>query len=117
MSHLLIVTRPSLVAGFHLSGVEAFAAQDVASAQELIGGWLDEGEQGLLAIDEDYLAHMDTDFIKRLQAATHLPHLAIPGEGWPGPESSRRTRIAAMIRRAIGFHITFRGEEHEVDQG
>jgi vacuolar-type H+-ATPase subunit F/Vma7 len=117
MSHLLIVTRPSLVAGFYLSGVEAFAAQDVESAQELIGGWLDNGEEGLLAIDEDFLAHMDPAFIKRLQAATRLPHLAIPGEGWLGPESSRRYRIAEMIRRAIGFHITFRGAENEVNQG
>jgi len=30
-----------------------------------------------------------------------------------GPEASRRHRIAEMIRRAIGFHITFKGEEAE----
>lgn len=117
MSHLLIVTRPSLVAGFHLAGVDAHAAKDVESAQALIGSWLDEGEEGLLAIDEDLLAHMDPVFIKRLRAATHLPHLAIPGEGCVGAESSRRQRIADMIRRAIGFHITFKGEENEVNQG
>jgi vacuolar-type H+-ATPase subunit F/Vma7 len=36
MSSLLVVTRPALVTGFHLAGVEAFGVDDVESAQELI---------------------------------------------------------------------------------
>jgi hypothetical protein len=28
-----------------------------------------------------------------------------------GPEVSQRHRITTMIRRAIGFHITFKGEQ------
>lgn len=115
MSRLLVVTRPSLVAGFHLTGVDAFPAQDVESAQELIGGWLDTGEEGLLAIDEGLLERMEPAFLKRLQASAHLPYLAIPGGRPLGPESSRRHRIAEMIRQAIGFHITFKGEEAEVN--
>ena len=115
MSHLLIVTSPTLVAGFQLTGVEAFPAEDVESAQALIGGWLDSGEEGLLAIDEGLLAGLEPAFIKRLEAAAHLPYLTIPG-GWPSsPAVSRRHRIAEMIRRAIGFHITFKGEESEAD--
>lgn len=114
MSRLLILTRPNLVAGFHLAGVDAFAAEDAESAQELISGWLEDGEEGLLAIDEGLLAHMEPGFIKRLGAAPHLPYLAIPGTGKIGAEVSRRHRIADMIRRAIGFHITFKGEEAEV---
>jgi vacuolar-type H+-ATPase subunit F/Vma7 len=113
MSRLLILTRPNLVAGFRLAGVDAFAAEDTESAQELISGWLENGEQGLLAIDEGLLAHMEPNFIKRLGDAPHLPHLAIPGTGEMRPEISRQHRIAAMIRRAVGFHITFKGEEAE----
>lgn len=116
MSHLIIVTRPALAAGFHLAGVEAFAAEDVESAQELISGWLEEGEEGLLAIDEGLLAHMEPAFIKSLGAAPYLPYVSIPGGRLVGPEISRRHRIAEMIRRAIGFHITFKGEEAEVDE-
>jgi vacuolar-type H+-ATPase subunit F/Vma7 len=113
VSRLLILTRPNLVVGFHLAGVDAFAGEDVESAQELISGWLEDGEDGLLAIDEGLLAHMEPAFIKRLGAAPHLPYLAIPGTGEIGPEISRRHRIAEMIRRAIGFHITFKGAEAE----
>ena len=110
MSRLLILTRSNLVTGFHLAGVEAFAAEDVESAQELINGWLEDSEEGLLALDEGLLTHMEPGFVKRLGAAPHLPYLAIPGTGEQGPEFSRRHRIADMIRRAIGFHITFKGE-------
>ncbi|MEW6568955.1 MAG: hypothetical protein AB1449_12475 [Chloroflexota bacterium] len=111
MSRLLVVTRPSLAAGFRLAGVEVHGAGDVETAQELIGGWLDAGEEGLLAIDDGLLARMDPAFRKRLQAAEHLPYLAIPGGEPLGPEASRRHQIGEMIRRAIGFHVIFRGEE------
>jgi vacuolar-type H+-ATPase subunit F/Vma7 len=111
MSQLFIITRPSLVTGFHLAGVDAYGAKDVETAQELIAEWLNAGEVGLLAIDDGLLAHMDRTFLRRLDAYENLPYLAIPGGQPLGPEASCRHRIAALIRRAIGFHITFKGEE------
>jgi len=116
MSRLLILTRPSLAPGFQLAGVDAYGAEDVESAQEMIAGWLDSGEAGLLAIDDGLLSRMDQDLVKRLEAAEQLPFIVIPGGGALGPEASRRHRIAELIRRAIGFHITFKGEEVEGSQ-
>lgn len=116
MSRLLVVTRPALVQGFHLAGVEAYGAEDVESAQELIENWLKAGEIGLLAIDDGLLERMDPVFIRRLETSDRLPFLAIPGGQPLGPEASRKHRIAEMIRRAIGFHITFKGEETEVSE-
>lgn len=111
MSRLFVLTRPNLVAGFHLAGVDAFAVEDAERAQELIGGWLKDGEEGLLAIDEGLLPQMEPGFVKRLGAAPHLPYLPIPGTGEMGREISPRHRIADLIRRAIGFHITFKRKE------
>jgi vacuolar-type H+-ATPase subunit F/Vma7 len=111
MSRLLVITRPELVIGFHLAGVDAYAVADVESAQELIAEWLEEGETNLLAIDDGLLARMDPAFINRLESRERLPYLAIPGGQPLGPEASRSYRIAEIVRRAIGFHITFRGEE------
>lgn len=113
MSRLLIVTRPALLPGFRLAGVDAYAAEDVETAEEYIKTWLDSGEVGLLAIDDGLIAHMDRALLGRLAAADHLPYLMIPGGGPLGPGVSRRHRIAEMIRKAIGFHITFKGEERE----
>ena len=55
MSRLLVVTRPALVHGFELAGVDAYGVEDVESAQELIESWLITGEIGLLAIDDGLL--------------------------------------------------------------
>ena len=113
MSRLLVVTRPSMVTGFHLAGVDAYGVEDVESAQELISTWLESGEVGLLAIDDGLLTRMEPAFIKRLESTEQVPYLAIPGGQPLGEEASRRRRIAQTIRQAIGFHITFRGEQME----
>lgn len=111
MSQLFVITRPGLVPGFQLAGVDAHGVEDVETAQELIEKWMIAGEVGLLAIDDGLLAHMDATFLQRLASSENLLFLAIPGGGALGPEASQRHRIATLIRRAIGFHITFKGEE------
>jgi vacuolar-type H+-ATPase subunit F/Vma7 len=111
MSRLLVITRPELVAGFHLAGVDTYGVADVESAQELIADWLDEEEVNLLAIDDGLLTRMDPAFINRLESREHLLYLAIPGGQLLGPEASRSYRIAEIVRRAIGFHIAFIGKE------
>jgi vacuolar-type H+-ATPase subunit F/Vma7 len=116
MSRLLIVTRSGLATGFELAGVDAYEVEDVETAQELIDDWLDTGETGLLAIDDGLLACMEAAFVRRLEDAENLPYLAIPGGEALGARASRRHRIAEMIRRAIGFHITFKGEGAEVEK-
>jgi vacuolar-type H+-ATPase subunit F/Vma7 len=114
MGRLLVLTRPDQVTGFRLAGVDAYAAEDVEAAQELVDSWLAAGEEGLLAIDDGIWERMEPALVKRLAAAEKLPFLVIPGGESLGPEASRKYRIAEMIRRAIGFHITFKGEEEEV---
>ncbi len=116
MSRLLVITRPALVTGFQLAGVETYGPEDVEAAQDLINTWLASSEVNLLAIDDGLLAQMDPAFVKRLESAEQLPYISIPGGQPLGPEISRRYRIAEIIRRAIGFHITFKGEEAEVNQ-
>lgn len=113
MSRLFVLTRPELARGFHLAGVDAVGAADVETAQEVIGHWLDAGETGLLALDDGLLARMDADFIKRLDQAENLPYLLIPGGEPLGPEYSRQYRIAELIRRAVGIHISFEREPAE----
>jgi len=113
MSRLLVVTRPDLVNGFHLAGVEAFAAADVEAARQLIAKWLESGETGLLAVDEELLSDFDAAFRQRLAEAEQLPHLALPAGRLADKTQSSRRRIAALLRHAVGVHITFQGEQTE----
>ena len=78
--------------------------------------WMAAGEEGLLAIDDGLLERMDPAFVKWMGSAERMPFLVIPGGEPLGSEASRKYRIAEMIRRAIGFHITFKGEEEEVKE-
>jgi vacuolar-type H+-ATPase subunit F/Vma7 len=111
MSRLLVVVRPSLVPGFHLAGVEAFRADDAEEAQELIGHWLEAGETGLIAIDDELLSGFEAAFRRKLEAAEQLPYLAIPSGEPHGPEGAHQRRVSELIRRAIGFRITFKSEQ------
>jgi vacuolar-type H+-ATPase subunit F/Vma7 len=113
MSRLLVVVRSSLAPGFHLAGVDAFGVEDVESAQELITGWLDEGESGLVAVEEGILAGLNPALTGRLEASHNLFCVGIPGGKPLGDEGSRRMRIASMIRHAIGIHITLKSETTE----
>lgn len=113
MSRMIILTRPDLVTGFRLAGVEAYTAGSVESAQEMVESWIINGEEGLLAIDEGLLERMDPNVIKNLESAEGLPYISFPGGEPLGPETSRKYQIAEMIRRAIGFHITFKAEDVE----
>lgn len=110
MGRLIIVTRASLAPGFQLASVEAFPVQDVDEAQRMVTGWLEAGESGLLAVDDGLLADFDPALRRRLESADRLPSIAIPGGGPLEPGTSPRRQITEMLRRAIGFHITFSGE-------
>ncbi|GJQ51867.1 MAG: hypothetical protein HKUEN02_07140 [Anaerolineaceae bacterium] len=110
MTQLFVITRPSLTPGFHLAGVDAYGVDDVESAQELIEKWIGDGEAGLLAIDDGLFERMDEAIVKRLESAEKLPYIVIPGGKSLGEEASQKSRIAALIRQAIGAHITFKGK-------
>ena len=116
MSRLLVLTRPALVKGFQLSGVEAYGAEDVEAAQAMIANWMQSEEVNLLALDDGLYERMDPGFLNRLEAAQNLPFLTIPGGKPLGAEAARKFRIAQMVRRAIGFHITFKGEEARAER-
>jgi vacuolar-type H+-ATPase subunit F/Vma7 len=113
MSRLLVVTRPSLVPGFQLAGVNAYGMDDIQTGLEQITSWLQAGEVGLLAIDDGLLEQIPAAFIQRLESVFQVPYLAIPGGGPITPGISRQQRLARTMRQAIGFHITFKGEEAE----
>ncbi len=111
MSRLLVVVRPTLALGFQLAGVEAYTADSAESAQTLLLHWLETGETALVGIDEALLPGLAPLVRRRLDQSDRLYYLALPtGEPMPDATTSR-ARIAALIRQALGFHITFQGEQ------
>lgn len=116
MSRLLVVISPSLVSGFRIAGVEAFAAEDPEDAEKVAISLLEASEKGLLAIGTDLLDGMSPSVVRRLEDSKDLQIMAIPGGDPIGSGASRRGRIIEMIRRAIGFHMTFRRQGSEAEE-
>ena len=120
MSHLLVITHPSLVPGFQLAGVEAYGAETAERAKDLIKSWLFDAQPALIAIDETLLEGLDADFLKRINASEDFL-IGIPGPSGADfdghsdhlENSERKQRIEDMVQRAIGFHITFKGTNHD----
>jgi vacuolar-type H+-ATPase subunit F/Vma7 len=111
MSSLRVVTQPDLAPGFALAGVETFPVDDSETAEGLLSAWLDLGEAGLIALDERLLPGLTASLLRRLEHSERLFHIAIPAGMYSGSAEARQERIAALIRQAIGFHITFRHED------
>lgn len=116
MSELFVVIRPELLYGFQLAGVQTYAADDVETAEELIQNWLDEGQGGLVAIDDGLLSRMRSKLLNRLRRSNTLFHIAIPGGEPLGEEYTRKHRLAEMIRQSVGFHITFDEIEEAIEE-
>jgi vacuolar-type H+-ATPase subunit F/Vma7 len=108
MSSLRVLIRPDLAPGFSLAGVETFPIETPEAASSLLAAWLDAGEGGLIALDANLLAGLTPSVARRLENSDRLFHVSIPGGVFSGTAEARQQRIAALIRQAIGFHITFR---------
>lgn len=105
-----MIVLPSIAAGYQLAGADVVTAETAAEAERLLSRWMADGEEGLVAVDERLAGGVDPALRRRLDAYGRLPLLPIPsGEPVP-PELSTHMRIADLIREAVGFHISFRGE-------
>ena len=100
MSRLIVLTTPARAPGYRLAGVETHAVPDVAEAEALISGWLDEGEQALVAVEEALLAALSHELLRRLRRSEVLLHVAIPGQRVGG--SARIERLRELMRRGVG---------------
>ncbi len=108
MGRLMVITTPDLAPGFELAGVETFAVETVDQAESLLDQLLSGDEASLIVVRQGLLEAMGTRLQRQVSRSYRPVVIAIPG-GIPTIASSgRRQRyISELIRRAIGFRITF----------
>ncbi|GAB4432807.1 MAG: hypothetical protein Fur0044_30340 [Anaerolineae bacterium] len=111
MGRLMVITTPDLVSGFQLAGVETFAVEDVEAAEEVLQQLLTGGEASLIVVQRALLEAMNPRLQRQAEASYQPVVMAIPG-GLPTlTRGERRRHVSALLRRAIGFQITFGGEQ------
>lgn len=112
MSRLMVMTTPELAPGYQLAGVETFAIRDGADAAATLRELMDGNEASLIAVRQSLLAEIDHHLQRRIESSYRPIVVAIP-DGVAAAATERRRYITELIRRAIGFRITFGGEEAE----
>ena len=111
-SHLIIVAPEELEAGFRLAGVDVRTAADGAAAAGEVGRLVAEGERGVIGVYEPFFTQFDARLRERLQQSVVPVVIAVPSGFAEVSGEARRARIAALLTRAVGYHITF-GEDVE----
>jgi len=113
----MVITTPDLAPGFELAGVETFAVENVDRAEAILAELLSGDEASLIVVRQGLLEAMGSRLQRQVQRSYRPVVIGIPG-GVPAISASgRRQRyISELIRRAIGFRITFGSAQPEAEE-
>lgn len=112
-ARVTIVAPPELTAGFRLAGAATHAALDGNEAAGVVLELMTQGEQGVIGVYEPFYAGFEYGFRDRLEQSVIPVVIAVPSGFGTEEFPTRRARIAALLRRAVGYHITFGEADHE----
>jgi vacuolar-type H+-ATPase subunit F/Vma7 len=114
MGRLMVITTPDLAPGFELAGVETFAVENVEQTEATLAELLSGDEASLIVVRQGLLEAMNSRLQRQVRRSYRPVVIGIPG-GLPGTTAGRRRQryISELIRRAIGFRITFGSAQPE----
>jgi vacuolar-type H+-ATPase subunit F/Vma7 len=116
MGRLMVITTPDLAPGFELAGVETFAVKTVNQAETVLRQLLSGDEASLIVVRQGLFEAMDAGLQRQVRHSYRPVVIAIPGGGPTSPSGRRQRYISELIRRAIGFRITFGPGQPEVKE-
>lgn len=106
----MVITTPDLAPGFRLAGVETFVAETGPEAEAVLRQLLAAGEASFIAIRHELMETLDPHLRRQLENSFYPVVMAVPGGTSAVAPGERRRYMSELIRRAIGFQITFGGE-------
>lgn len=107
MARLVVIADPDNALGFQLAGVEVARADDLDAAREQLVSLLDDATVGLIALSVALSERLDDELQRRIEQSLSPVVVLLPTGGPASGIATRREYLATLIRRAIGFHITF----------
>ena len=116
MGRLMVITTPDLAPGFQLAGVETFAVESATKAEAILRNLMTGDEASLIVIPRGLLQAMDPRLQRQIETSYRPVVVDIPGGLSSTTGEGRRRHIIELIRRAIGFHITFGTEQSQVER-
>ena len=111
VARLRIVAPPELAAGFRMGGATVHTADTAGDAADTVEALVAEGEVGVIGVYGPWFEQFDRGRRDQLQASVAPVVVAVPSGLMTESDADRRARLAGLLQRAIGYHITF--EERE----
>lgn len=106
-ARLQIIAPVELAAGFQIGGARVHAPNDAASAAETVDALIADGERGIIAVYQPWFASFDRATRELLEESVSPVVVAFPSGLVAEGGAARRARLAGLLRRAVGYHITF----------
>jgi V/A-type H+-transporting ATPase subunit F len=106
MSRLIVMTDPETALGFRLAGADVVPVEDDATARAQLLEQLRDPTAGMIAVQARLIERLDDGLRRRIAASTRPVVVSLP-TGDQGAAGSRSGQLAALLRSAIGFDITF----------
>jgi vacuolar-type H+-ATPase subunit F/Vma7 len=108
---LTVVCPPEIAAGFQLAGVATVAAETTAEIAPLLTDLADREASEVVAVYEPFLRELDRGLRRRLDETTTPLVIALPSGRPSDAGDDRRTRLLELLRRAVGYELTFHPED------
>lgn len=110
----MVITTPDLAPGFKLAGVETFAVENAEQAEAILTQLLAGDEASLVVVGRSLLQALSPRLKRQIAAVTHRGEthyhpvvMDFPDTGPTLSQETRRHQFSELMRRVIGFQITF----------
>jgi vacuolar-type H+-ATPase subunit F/Vma7 len=110
MGQLMVITTPALAPGFQLAGVETFAVDSPEQAEAILRPLLAGDKASLVVVHRGWLQAMPPLLKRQIEMSYRPVVIDIPDVTPTLPQETRRHQLAKLMRRIVGFQITFTAE-------
>lgn len=107
MAKVSVVVHQDLGIGFRLAGLEIVACDNSEEALESIHSLLEDRDQGIVIVEEEFLDGFEEHEREALLKRTIPLIVPIPGKlEWRGTEEvPRDDYVARLVRQAVGYQL------------
>lgn len=107
VARLRVVAPIELIAGFRMGGASVHGVENANDAAATVDALMVEGERGVIGVYEPWLSEFDEAHRHRLEESVAPVVVAIPSGLETEGGAARRARLAGLLQRAVGYHISF----------
>jgi vacuolar-type H+-ATPase subunit F/Vma7 len=108
-----MITTPELAQGFALAGAEVSVALSAGEAAAALDRLAVDPEVGVIGVHAPFLAAFEPDRRHRYEDSVAPVVVGVPAGTAQGTTGGHRARLAGILQRAIGFRISFSGDEDQ----